>query len=137
MDKRKLITNIEQALLPYKQIAFAYIHGSFVSSDSFRDIDIALYLVPEKYVDLAEQGETTLAFTIPTERNLEKELRLPVDIQILNEAPLSFRYRVISSGRLIIDNMQNLRVDFEYLSRVEYFDFRPRREEYFKEILTA
>jgi len=58
MDKRKLITKIERALLAYHQIAFAYIHSSLVRSDSFRDIDIALYLLPEIYTYLSEQGET-------------------------------------------------------------------------------
>jgi hypothetical protein len=42
---------------------------------------------------------------------------------------------VVSRGRVLLDRSPELREDFELLSRVEYFDFKPRREEYLKEAL--
>ena len=54
---------------------------------------------------------------------------------MLNHAPLSFRYRVITDGKVIVDKDSNFRADFEYLSRVEYYDFRPRRKEYLQEVM--
>ena len=135
MKRKNIIENAYKAVSGYREVAFAYIHGSFVTDISFNDIDIALHITPNSYTHYSQQRETTLDFVIPLERALENELPYPVDIQLLNEAPLSFRYRVIHDGELIVDNDPNLRSDFEYLTRVEYFDFRPRRREYLREAI--
>ena len=117
------------------QVVFAYLHGSVLSVDNPRDIDIGVYLYADEFERLSRTGETSLSFAIPLEMELEKVLGHKVDVQVLNRAPLSFRYRVITDGFLIVDKDSNLRSDFEYLSRVEYFDFRPRSQEYLREVL--
>ena len=129
--KKKLKLRLEKQ----PQIVFAYLHGSILSDDSPRDIDIAVYLYADDFNQLSRSGEISLSFAIPLEMDLEKLLIQKTDLQILNRAPLSFRYRVITHGLLIMDKDSNLRSDFEYLSRVEYFDFRPRRTEYLREIM--
>lgn len=118
------------------QIVFAYLHGSVLSSETPRDIDVAVYLFSEAFDTLHRHGEIHLSFAIPLEMELEKRLQRKVDVQVLNRAPLGFRYRVVTEGLLILDQDINLRCDFEYLSRVEYYDFRPRRQEYLREVIT-
>ena len=115
---------------------FAYIYGSVLSSKNPEDIDIAVYLSPMDFEEFCRDGELSLSFAIPLEMKLEEQLKRKVDIQVLNHAPLSFRYRVITDGKLIVDKDSNSRCDFEYLSRVEYYDFRPRRKEYLQEVMT-
>lgn len=129
--KKKLKLRLEKQ----HQIVFAYLHGSILSADSPHDIDIAVYLYADDFNQLSRSGEISLSFAIPLEMDLEKLLTQKVDLQVINRAPLSFRYRVITDGILIVDKDSNLRSDFEYLSRVEYFDFRPRRYEYLREIM--
>ena len=116
-------------------VMFAYLHGSVLTNNNPRDIDIAAYLYSDAFHELSRNGEISLSFAIPLEMDLEELLMRKVDVQVLNSAPLSFRYRVITKGILIVDKDCNLRSDFEYLSRVEYFDFKPRRNEYLREVI--
>jgi predicted nucleotidyltransferase len=124
---------IRKILESRDEIAFAYLHGSSLFADTPRDIDIAVYLFPA--IIGGPMTSLQLDFTIPLEREIEKVANKPLDIQILNKAPLPFRFRVVSQGVVILDRSPDMRERFELLSRVEYFDFRPRREAYLKEAL--
>ncbi len=119
-------------LFPHEDILFAYLHGSILRGEVYNDIDLAIYLVPEKYTSLNKCGELNLEYIIPLETELNEEFRDSLDIQVLNGAPLAFRYRVVNQGCLLFDKSEGLLFDFEYLSRVKYFDFRPRLQEYLK-----
>ena len=130
--KKKLNLRLEKQ----SQILFAYLHGSVLSTNTPRDIDIAVYLYADDFDQLSREGEINLSFAIPLEMDLENLLSHKVDLHVLNRAPLSFRFRVITDGIIILDKDSNLRSDFEYLSRVEYFDFQPRRNEYLREIMS-
>lgn len=43
-DKDKLLVRIKARLSSMHKIIFAYVHGSFIKSKKFRDIDIALFV---------------------------------------------------------------------------------------------
>ncbi len=135
-DRPPIIKQLKHTLANQSQILFAYLHGSALSSEKPRDIDVAVYLISEEFDMLQSKAELSLGFAIPLEMKLEKKMQKRVDIQVINRAPLSFRYRVINEGMLIIDNDSNKRCDFEYISRVEYFDFSPRHKEYLREVMT-
>lgn len=135
MKLDKIRKHLELEVSNQSQVMFAYIYGSVLSSDNPRDIDIAVYLFPMDFEKLGRDGEVSLAFAIPLEMELEKRLKRKVDVQVLNRAPLSFKYRAITDGKLIVDKDSNARCDFEYLSRVEYYDFNPRRKEYLQEVM--
>jgi len=136
LNLKAIVKQLKLTLESHPQILFAYLHGSALSSEKPRDIDVAAYLISEEFDTLQNKAELSLGFAIPLEMKLEKILQKRVDIQVINRAPLSFRYRVINEGMLIIDNDSNKRCDFEYLSRVEYFDFSPRQKEYLREVIT-
>ena len=136
MSLKAIVRQLKNALANQSKILFAYLHGSVLSSEKPRDIDVAVYLISEAFDTLQTKAELSLGFAIPLEMKLEKILQKRVDIQVINRAPLSFRYRVIFVGRVSIDNDSNKRCDFEYLSRVEYFDFSPRQKEYLREVIT-
>ena len=135
MSLEVIVKQLKHTLANQSNILFAYLHGSALSSEKPRDIDVAVYLFSEAFDTLKIKAELSFGFAIPLEMELEKKLQKRVDIQVLNRAPLSFRYRVTSEGMLIIDNDGNKRCDFEYLTRVEYFDFSPRQKEYLREVL--
>ncbi len=80
-DKKKIITIIKQVLSKRKEILVAVVFGSFTNSNTFRDIDIAVftgYTIPYNKV---EEYQETLA------KELEKQLKIPVDITIIDYAP--------------------------------------------------
>ena len=115
---------------------FAYLYGSVLSSEDPRDIDIAVYLFPLDFERLSLDGDVSLLFAIPLEMDLEKRFLRKADVQVLNRAPLTFRYRVVTDGIIIVDKDSDTRCEFEYLSRVEYYDFSPRWKEYLREVVT-
>jgi len=137
MRVQGLIFQIRKAIEARPEVAFAYLFGSVLDSDDPRDVDIAVCLREEAFVALRTSGRLSLEFVIPLEMELEGVLGRKVDLQVLNQAPLPFRARVVSHGKVAIDNDPIARSDFEYLSRYEYFDFRPRREAYLAEVTGA
>ncbi len=78
-------------------------------------------------------GTLVLEYAVPLEMQLENNTGMAVDLQVLNNAPLRFQYSAVSKGEVIVDRDSGFRCDFESLTRVQYFDFRPKREAYLKE----
>lgn len=131
--QQKIITTTLETV---DSMEFAYIHGSAVYADKYHDIDIAIFLTPLKFKEIMGKASITLDMLMPLENDLEHALHVPVDVQVLNNAPLSFRYTVVNKNIVLIDKNPSLREQFELLSRVEYYDFRPRIEEYIREALS-
>lgn len=129
-EKEKIIELFSSYLLDKrKEVAAAYLFGSFNSSDSFSDIDLGILM------------ETVIAkplsFEMKLEQHLEKIADYQVDIKVLNKAPISFCQNVIRGGKIILDRDPNFRADFEGMVLREYFDFYPFRRRYLEEVLNA
>ncbi len=107
----------------------AYVFGSFVKAGGFADLDLAL-LMERPPADV-------LDFEFSVEDRLERLLRLPVDVRVMNGAPLSFQFRVIREGRLILDRHPDRREDHQVLVMKEYFDFAYFRRRYLREAMRA
>lgn len=126
-DKTAIIEAIIGKLREHPEILFAYLHGSFLTSESFNDIDLALYLQtrPDSVLDYELNMEVILTNTIA---------RVPVDVKLLNGAPLSFQYNVIREGVSIVVNDDNERAEFQERTIKYYFDFAPFRKRYLEEV---
>lgn len=131
----KKILTIKKVLENINSIVFAYLHGTAVSSKNYNDIDIALFVNPKDYESIIQNSSPTLDIIIPLELKLEQNLHLPIDMQIINNAPLAFRFNIVNHSIILIDRNPLIREQFELLSRVEYFDFKPKSEEYLREAL--
>jgi predicted nucleotidyltransferase len=129
-EKEVLIERISDILKTKEYILFAYIFGSFASEDSFKDIDIGIFVTGEKI-------KSPLRLELDMEGELESVIHTPVDVRIINNAPLSFIYNILKKGIVIVDNDKSLRTDFEGLVYKKYFDFQHLRREYLREILNA
>jgi len=49
----------------------------------------------------------------------------PIDIVILNTAPLFLKYQVLKTGKILFDRNRKLRVRFTERAIVDYLDFKP------------
>jgi predicted nucleotidyltransferase len=125
LEKEKIKEIITDILEKKGEILFSYIHGSFMEND-FRDIDIAVYL---------EDTKRFLKYELNLEREIEDVVGFPVDVRVLNQSPLSFRFNVIKNGILLFSNDENIRCDFESLGIVEYHDFDYQMKNYRKEAM--
>ena len=129
IQKENIIKDIVSALTKHDEIVLAYVFGSFVHSGHFSDIDLGI-LVKEKLV-------TPLNIELKLEIALEDIVHYPVDVRILNHAPLSFCQNVIRYGRVVLERDANLRADFTGNILKQYFDFAPFRRRYLREVANA
>ena len=127
-EKSRIAGMMGTGLSKYPDIVFAYLHGSFVREDKFRDIDVAVYLY--------ETPPSPLQVELQLENELAQEIKkYPVDVRILNHAPLSFRYHVVKDGLPVLVRDDDARCNFVDLTLRHYFDFAPFRKRYLKEAL--
>jgi hypothetical protein len=127
--KDEIVNTISALLARYEDINSAYLHGSFLSAKTFGDIDLGL-LVTHTPGNIIEY-ETNI------EIEIEGQVNIPVDVRVLNNAPVSFVQNVIRGGKLVLDKQPNVRSDFESYSLRKYFDFAPFRRRYLSEVIDA
>ena len=113
----------------YEEITVVYLFGSFATGEFYSDIDIGIVtkVNPVK----------ALKFELDLEIRLEKIVGCPVDVRVLNYAPLSFCQNVIRQGTVIIDYNPDYRADYEGRILKQYFDFAPFRQRYLQEVSNA
>jgi len=119
-EKEVLTERISDILKTKEYVLFAYIFGSFASEGSFKDIDIGIFVAGEKF-------KSPLRLELDMEGEIESAIHTPVNIRIINNAPLSFIYNILKKGIVIVDNDKSLRTDFEGLAYKKYFDFQHLR----------
>jgi predicted nucleotidyltransferase len=87
----------EAVLSRYPQVTLAYLFGSFVTRDSFRDIDIAVRF----------SGKTDPCTLFDQQMKISGEIedllspRVPCDVRVLNDAPVEFCFEVIRTGTIL------------------------------------
>lgn len=127
-EKEAIKKDLKKVLEKHPEISFAYLHGSFIKEQGFKDIDIAVYLIetPSSILDYELKLETEL---------MGAAVHYQVDVRVLNSSPLSFRYNVIKEGIPLIVRDDDKRAEFQENTLIDYFDFAPYRKMYLKEVL--
>jgi uncharacterized protein len=101
-------------------VRFAYLFGSHARGevDGRSDVDVAVYvdesMPPQDYLDLRLRLAGTLEAHTPAG---------PVQVVVLNEAPLPLAGRVVAEGRLVFSRDEPGRVRYESLIFREFTDF--------------
>lgn len=98
----------------------AYLFGSRArgTASDRSDVDIAVL-----YTEAPVPGLEGLGFDL--EADLERALGQPVQIVVLNTAPVDLVHRVLRDGHLLLDRDRSRRIRFEVKARNEYFDLQP------------
>jgi len=123
--KKDLLT---ASLQGHGEILFAYLYGSFAEGLPFHDIDVGVYLACEKLTPAEVfQYETKGAVEI------EALVGLPVDLRVLNHAPLPLQYH-ISQGQLLFSRAEPARYAFLEATWRDYFDYYPLIRQFFYDI---
>jgi predicted nucleotidyltransferase len=117
-ERKKIEEVLSNCLEKEETILFAYIHGSFAEGRPFRDIDIAVFVEESKI-----PKEKSLDFEMSTSLRLEKIIKIPIGVKVINCAPLAFQF-YSTAGSLLMCNEDDLRVDFLTTMRSIYFDFK-------------
>jgi uncharacterized protein len=98
-------------------IVAAYLYGSFARGENRpgSDIDVGILLA-------TTPTPTFDAQPYELEGELERALGRPVQVVVLNRAPVDLRIRVWRDGQLIVDREPAARIRFEVQTRNEAFD---------------
>ena len=129
-QKEKLVAEITLYLEKnFESIMAAYLYGSFVAGLFFSDIDLRILT--------QNDIEKTLDFELELETRLEKIIKYPVDVRVLNRTALSFCQNVIRHRKVILDRKPNLRADFEGKILKQYFDLAYFQRRYLQEVTNA
>jgi predicted nucleotidyltransferase len=111
MEREKVIHLIKAVLVQDGRVVFAYVYGSFVRGESFRDIDIGVH------VRNPEENPFVISSDIKTQLSFisRKEgfgfTADQFDVRIINDAPFTFLKRIFKEGILLIDLDPELRTD--------------------------
>jgi predicted nucleotidyltransferase len=131
VKKDKIMKDLRRRLSEDKRIVFAYVHGSFLDGRDFKDIDIAIFLDKE-----TAKNSDSVDMEISLSLELEKAISLPIDVKILNDAPLGFCYHA-TKGKLILSRDETIREEFLCRTWSAYFDFLPVSKIYLQESMIA
>lgn len=112
------------------EIAFAYLHGSFLAGGDYRDIDVAVWLDPAR---VASDDRERYALDLSVALHLG--LKQPVDVRALNDASLAFRHHALK-GRLLMARDREFLDELRARTWDEYFDFLPFAHRYLREALS-
>ena len=113
--KEEVISKLREMLEREEGVLLAYVHGGFLKREFFRDVDLALWV---------EDPDRSYYYAVELAVRLQLEVGLPVDVQVLNEAPLPFRYRVLTEGLPILSRDEGLRARLEEVTVRQYLDLR-------------
>jgi len=119
-DRIALCEHIGQTLLCRPEIVYAYAHGSFVTEEYFRDIDIAVWIDDQFRPEQSFAYEDEVAQEIIGKNHIE----FPLDLRMLNKTSIAFQYKVFQ-GTLLVDRDPESRIErIEYIAG-RYLDLKP------------
>jgi uncharacterized protein len=109
---------ISAAMQKDESIFFAYLYGSFLDENlPFHGIDLGVFFAEKNHL---EMSQTAIAFAI----DLSKITDFPIDVRVLNNAPVSFVYHVMK-GEMICEKNQDIRCKVMENTVRYYLDIQP------------
>jgi len=117
-------------LARHREVRFAYLHGSAAEGLPYHDLDVALYLDPN-HPDAQDPFEYETRLSV----DLTLSLGFPVDVHVLNTAPLGFQHSAVQ-GRLLMARDDEQLADYLESVTLRYTEFAPLSRAYLMEVLT-
>ena len=129
-DREQIAGALRRELEARPEVVLALLHGSFLKGGAYRDIDVAVWLDPGR-LSLDDRFRYALDLSV----HLQLQLGSPIDVRVLNDASLAFRYHALQGPSLVTR-------DDEFLDELrartwdDYLDFQPFAREYLREVLS-
>lgn len=128
-DREVLARRLTAELEKDSAVAFAYLHGSLLDSDTVHDVDVGLYV-------RASEAERGSSIASKLSARLTAVAGVPVDVRVLNGAPLSFVYHVLRGRLLVCRDEDLLTTMLEDVAR-RYLDLAPMLRQGTKDAFAA
>jgi len=107
------------------EVVAVYLYGSRARGDASASSDVDLGALLRQPPVPALRGVAR-----DVEDRVERAVRLPTQVVVLNTAPADLVHRVLRDGIVVLDRDRAVRLRFEVRSRNEYFDLEPIRRLY-------
>ena len=114
-EKERLLKSLVGRLENMEGVVFAYVYGSFIEMDAFRDVDVAVWI---------ENPGDAFSYEVDLSARLEADLKKPIDIHVLNRSPLPFRQEIFTGGRLLFSKDEERRIRLIDETLRQYADVR-------------
>jgi hypothetical protein len=128
-QKNDIVAQISAFLARQSEIVFAFLYGSFLTETFFRDIDIGIYVNQMSPAEFSTY-ENRLAYLLAKESNFS----WPMEVKIINIAPVSFDFQVMR-GKLLFTQDDDLLSDLMVATARKYLDMAPLRRHYIREAM--
>lgn len=128
-ERARMISLIRRHLASYREVIFAYLHGSFIEGPMFRDMDIAVYFSNS----IPQSDQLRLCLTLAGE--ISHLIGIQADVHSLNTAPVEFQYHA-TRGIILYSRDEEARYDFLETVWMKYFDLLPFIEESLADLLS-
>ena len=133
MDRDRVLAEIKSILSGFEDIDASYVIGSFLKTDGFNDIDVALLVSND--LTPYEKLKFELKVAGELERNIKP--RVEFDVKILNYSPIYFQYEAVKNGVAAYVKDQDIRVEYEAHLISDYLDLKEMYDLIDKEFLAA
>jgi predicted nucleotidyltransferase len=112
--REKLFMRLQDLLAGRDDVTFAFVFGSSLDQDEFRDIDIGIWTGPSASprLDVELAAEASVA------------LGVPVDVRRVNDAPTAFVFHVLRGRPILVRDESLLATLMERTAR-DYHDRAP------------
>lgn len=127
--RASLLEELRAELMREPEVVFAYGYGSFLDSEAFHDVDVGVYVA-------TDEPEKATATALALAQRLTGRIRFPVDVRILNQAPMSFAFHVLR-GRLIFSRDDDRLAEVMESTILRYLDIAPLLRQGAKEAFAA
>lgn len=130
-DRERRSERLAEALARKEAILFAYLFGSFPEGRPFEDVDVAVFLDPG-HPDALDP----LSIQLHLPARLEEASGLPVEVILLNDAPLGVRAAALR-GRLLFSRDETRRMSLLEQTGRDLMDIAFLAQESLKDLLPA
>jgi len=130
-----LIEYLLHGLEAEESIRLAYLFGSALCRSDPRDVDVAVWAPAVEEMDLAHRAEASLRWGAVLERCLHP--RRPLDLLLLNGAPLPMQFSVVRTGELLLARSEVERIRYEAWVVSMYLDFAPSLRPFEESVLAG
>ena len=116
-ERERVVHMLTLGLEAEPDLEFAWLHGSFLDGDGFHDVDVGVHL--NAAADVRFRRALDLAV------RLDRDAGFPVDVRVLNDAPVTFLFHVFREGRLLLSRNDERLADLMERTVREYLDMEP------------
>lgn len=130
-----LIEQLRRGLEAEDPIRLAYLFGSALCQPDPRDVDVAVWVPGVEKVDAVHRTEARLRWGAALERCLCP--RRPLDLLLLNGAPLPMQFSVVRTGELLLARSEVERIRYEAWVASMCLDFAPSLRPFEESVLAG